>query len=124
MLGKNLSELTTQMTQKGPNNRWAQTPWKIDWDDNSNVKVVSTITMPKPISVAKLDELSKIKLKSMLIALRSHELQHAQIGLYAAENIGRENCQDTENISNYWKRKNRHLDMRTKFGKLEGVSLQ
>ena len=60
----------------------------------------------------------------MLIALKSHEMQHALIGQFAAEEIKRRECKNVEEIYSYWKLKNGELDIRTKHGKLEGVSLK
>ncbi len=59
-----------------------------------------------------------------MVALKAHEMQHVYIGIFAAEEIKRNNCNGTKEISAYWKSKNRELDLRTKFGKLEGVMLE
>ncbi len=122
--GNLLEAIAKNMSARGPNGRWAQTKWTIDWTKDCDVSVKSIVTLPKVMGTGALSEIDKLKLKNMLVALKAHEMRHVLIGVYAAEEIRRRNCKRTKEISDYWRKKNRELDLRTKHGKSEGVVLR
>ena len=121
--GVSLDAVAHALSERGPNGHWAQTEWTVNWSKSCEVSVDAVVTFPRVMGTRNLSSSDRQRLDAMLVALRAHEMQHVYIGIFAAEEISRRGCRDTAAISKYWKSKNRELDIRTKRGKSEGVTL-
>ncbi|MEM7243126.1 MAG: DUF922 domain-containing protein [Pseudomonadota bacterium] len=121
--GSSLENLWKEMDKKGPDGNWGLTHWKIHWTPGCDVSIDITITLPKLVGSGTLSGTDRLIFERMLVALETHENHHARIGTYAAEEIKRYDCKNTDQIAAYWKSVNKRFDLDTKHGQREGVDL-
>ncbi|SLN49208.1 hypothetical protein ROA7450_02425 [Roseovarius albus] len=66
----------------------------------------------------------RIKVEKMLTALWMHEERHVDHGISAAEEVKRYNCENAQEIIDYWVRRSKRYDLETRHGQKEGVKLR
>lgn len=151
IIGSTLSELRSQMQQKGPNGFWAFTRYNISYDyktrqsnngcllSGSNIDIETTITMPKWKNILAAPIAMQQDWKIFYDATWLHEQGHKAIGQSMHSRLGREfnqarrqkNCADfTGVLANIYSladieanSKNVEYDARTNYGVNEGVVL-
>jgi len=121
--GSSLAELERAMNRDGPQGFWAYTEWFVNWSAQCDVTMTATIQMPRLANGAGLSQAEQREFARMLIALKSHEMQHAYIGVFAADEVERYHCRNTDQIFGYWNAQDVRLDDRTNHGVDEGATL-
>lgn len=84
----------------------------------------ATITFPRHTNPDALSVHDRRIWDDMTTALLTHEMNHIQHGIQAADEIRRANCRGGNAIIRKWANEDRAYDSRTRNGVLEGVDLR
>lgn len=122
--GATLEALRQDMKDKGPDRFWGITRWRITWSNACDVDLAITITMPQLDFSAKLPDRERRVWRAMIEALYRHEQMHAEHGRQAAREILSTNCADPTEVIDKWAARDRFLDLDTKHGLTQGVTLR
>jgi len=122
--GDTAAELRAQMKTKGPNGYWGYSRWYVRWSGSCKLSVTVDITMPKLKNPENVPAGLVQKFDKMYAALLTHEKNHGQHGISAAEEIEANRCKNGNAIIDKWAAEDVTYDKRTNHGETEGVVLR
>jgi predicted secreted Zn-dependent protease len=114
-------DLVVEMQAVGPHNYWAYTEWFVNWSAECDVSVSVIYTLPEHTAPEDMSADMQESWDAMLEALTSHEYQHGQHGIDAAEEIEAAGCENAHDIIAVWAQADKDFDAETNHGLNEGV---
>lgn len=121
--GGSIDEIAAELGSKGPRRFWALTEWNVSWNQSCEVTYRVRITLPRLVFANKLPAPERAVVENVFRIMGNHEENHARMGLFAAEEVKRNDCREAQAIVDYWMAKNTEYDRQTVNGLHEGVDL-